>query len=47
MNFWLDCIQICRGGSLDISDDLINLWEESIKNKMADLRHLKKSLRLR
>ena len=43
MNRWLDLIQIWRGGSLDISDDLINFWEESNKNKMADGRHLKKN----
>ena len=35
MNFWLDCIQIWYGCSLCISDDLINFWDESIKNKMA------------
>ena len=36
MKRWLDRIQICRGGYLGICDDLINFWEESIKNKMAD-----------
>ena len=35
MNRWLDYIQIWYGCSLDISDDLINFWDESIKNKMA------------
>ena len=35
MNRWLDCIQIWYGCSLGISDDLINFWDESIKNKMA------------
>ena len=35
MNRWLDCIQIWYGCSLGISDDLINFWHESIKNKMA------------
>ena len=35
MNRWLDCIQICYGCSLVISDDLINFWDESIENKMA------------
>ena len=30
------------GGSLDISDDLINFWEEPIKNKMADGGHFEK-----
>ena len=34
MNRWLDCIQIWYG-SLDTFDDLINFWDESIKNKMA------------
>ena len=35
MNRRLDCIQIWCGCSLGISDDLINFWDESIKNKMA------------
>ena len=35
MNRWLDCIQIWYGCSLGIFDDLINFWNESIKNKMA------------
>ena len=35
MNRWLDCIQIWYGCSLGISDDPINFWHESIKNKMA------------
>ena len=35
MNHWLDHIQIWCGGSLGVSDELINFWEESIKNKMA------------
>ena len=35
MNRWLDCIQIWYGCSLGISDDLINFWDESIKNRMA------------
>ena len=35
MNRCLDCIQIWYGCSLGISDDLINFWDESIKNKMA------------
>ena len=30
------------GGSLGISDDLINFWEEFIKNKMADGMHFEK-----
>ena len=38
----LDRIQIWRDGSLGISDDLINFWEESIKNKMADGGHFEK-----
>ena len=42
MKRWLDRIQIWRGGSLGISDDLINFWEESIKNKMANGRHFEK-----
>ena len=35
MNRWLDCIQIWYGCSLGISDDLINFWDESIKNRIA------------
>ena len=40
MNCWLDCIQIWNGYSLGIVNDLINFWDEfikdeSIKNKMA------------
>ena len=31
----LDCIQIWYGCSPGIFDDLINFWDESIKNKMA------------
>ena len=34
MNLWLDCVQISYDCSLGISDDLINFWDESIKNKM-------------
>ena len=35
MNRWLDCVQIWYGCSVGISDDLINVWDESIRNKMA------------
>ena len=35
MNRWLDCNKICCVHSLSILDDLINFWDESIKNKMA------------
>ena len=35
MNRCLDCIQIWYGCSLGISDDRINFWDESIKNKLA------------
>ena len=37
MNRCLDCIQIWYGigSSLGISDDLINFWDESIKNKIV------------
>ena len=35
MNRWLDCIQIWYGCSLGSSDDLVNFWNQSIKNKMA------------
>ena len=35
MNCWLDCIHIWYGCSLGIFDNLINFWDESIKNKMA------------
>ena len=31
-----------KGGSLYISDDLINFWEELNKNKMADGGHFQK-----
>ena len=41
MNNWLDRMQIvCSArGSLGISNDVINFWEQSMKNKMADNRH--------
>ena len=42
MKRWSKRIQIRRGGSLGISDDLINFWVESIKKKMADWGHLEK-----
>ena len=42
MNPWLDHIQILCGGCLAISDDLINCWEKSIKNKVAHERHFEK-----
>ena len=35
MNCCLYCIQIVYDCSIGISDDLINIWDESIKNKMA------------
>ena len=35
MSRCLDYIQIWYSYSLGISDDLINFWDESIKNKMA------------
>ena len=35
IDFSLDCMQIWYGCSLGISGDLINFWDESIKNKMA------------
>ena len=35
MDRWLDCIQIWYGCSLGISDDMINFWDNSIKNKLA------------
>ena len=35
MNRSLDCIQIWYGCSLDISDDMINFSDESVKKKMA------------
>ena len=43
----LDRIQIWRGGSLGISDDLISFWEKSIENKMADGGHFEKIATLR
>ena len=42
MKRWLDRIQISCGGSRGISDDLINFWEDSIQNKMADGGHFEK-----
>ena len=35
MSRWLDCSHILEDSSLGISDDLINFWEGSTKNKMA------------
>ena len=35
MNCCLDCIQIWYDCSIGISNDLINIWDEAIKNKMA------------
>ena len=35
MNRRLDCIQTWYGSSLGIYNDLINFWDESIKNKMT------------
>ena len=35
MNRWLDCIHIWYVSSLGNTADLINFWDESIKNKMA------------
>ena len=35
MNRLLDCIQIWYGCSLGIFDDLINFWDQPIKNKTA------------
>ena len=40
---WLDCIQIWYSCCLVISDDLINFWDESIKNKMAAAAFLKEN----
>ena len=42
MNHCLDRIQIFCSCSLGISNDLINFWEESIKNKMDDEGHFEK-----
>ena len=42
MTCWLDLTQIWRGGSLDISNDLNNFWEEYIENKTADRGNFKK-----
>ena len=35
MNHWLDLIQIWPGGSLDISDDLINFEKNSLKTRWS------------
>ena len=45
MNRCLDCIQIWYGCSLGISDDLINFWDECIKNKMDAAAIYKKMTR--
>ena len=42
MNHWFDRIQILYRSSLGISNDLINFWGESIKNKIADEGHFEK-----
>ena len=44
MSRCLDCIQIRYGCSLGISDDLINFWDEFIKNKMAAAAILKNDM---
>ena len=36
INRWMDRIQILYADSLDISDDLLNFWEEFINTKMAN-----------
>ena len=36
MNRWLDCIQIWYGSLGIFFYDLINFWDKSMKNKMAD-----------
>ena len=43
MNRWLDCIQICYGCSLGISDDLINFWDESIKKAVGYSDHQRRA----
>ena len=43
MNRWWNRIHIYYGGYLGVSDDLINFWEEFIRNKMVDKGHLKKA----
>ena len=42
MKRWLDRMQIWIGGFLGICDDLINSWEEPIKNKMAGRGYFEK-----
>ena len=42
MSCCLDCIQIWYDCSLGISDDLINFWDYSVKNKIAATAILKK-----
>ena len=39
----MDPIQFFKGGTVGISDDLINFWEEFIQNKMANRRHFEKN----
>ena len=41
MNHWLDRIQTCCGGSLDIFDDRSPFWKNPYK--MADGRHFEKN----
>ena len=43
MNHWLDRIQICQGGFIGITDDLINFWDEYMWNKMAHDRQIKQN----
>ena len=43
INRWMDRFQIIMAGSQGISDDLGNIWEEFIKNKMADEGHFEKN----
>ena len=44
---WLNRIQYFCGGSLGISDNLINFWENIIESKMADGGHFQKNGRPR
>ena len=44
MNRWMDRIQLRCGGSLGISDDLINFWGRIHENKMAHRGHFEKNV---
>ena len=42
MNHWMDRIQISKGGSMRMSDNLMKFWEEFIKKRLLTEDILKK-----